>query len=187
MHQLYNREQNRPSGQTQQQQSQMFVRPIMNSFEASTGTYVGDIPRIGNSHLTGIPRENMIETTSSRELVNLSTRQDGSHNTQPSLNPVSTFVIGKMNPEAMAYAPSYNNAVQGPNPQQQVPILTYQSQFNYDLSRPFPNNTSNYPPLQLGHHPTYAQGGITPGAIMYHHTPQTDLNTPMDQDGGDST
>jgi len=187
LHQLYNREQNRPSGQTQQQQSQMFVRPIMNSFEASTGTYVGDIPRIGNSHLTGIPRENMIEITSSRELVNLSTKQDGSHNTQPSLNPVSTFVIGKMNPEAMAYAPSYNNAVQGPNPQQQVPILTYQSQFNYDLSRPFPNNTSNYPPLQLGHHPTYAQGGITPGAMMYHHTPQTDLNTPMDQDGGDST
>ena len=121
LHQLYNREQNRQSGQTQQQQSQMFVRP-MNSFEASTGTYVGDISEqhqhqlvagIRNSRMTGIPRENMIETTSSSELANLSLRQDSSHHTHPSLNPMSTFAIGKMNPEAMTYAPSYVNTVQG--------------------------------------------------------------------------
>jgi len=194
LHQLYNREQNRQSGQTQQQQSQMFVRP-MNSFEASTGTYVGDISEqhqhqlvagIRNSRMTGIPRENMIETTSSSELANLSLRQDSSHHTHPSLNPMSTFAIGKMNPEAMTYAPSYVNTVQGPNIQQQVPLSAYQSQFNYDPSRPLPN-TSNYPPLQLGHQPTYTQGGITPDAIMYHHTPQTDLNPPTDQDGEDST
>lgn len=74
----------------------------------------------------------------------------------------------------------------GPNIQQQVPLSAYQSQFNYDPSRPLPN-TSNYPPLQLGHQPTYTQGGITPDAIMYHHTPQTDLNPPTDQDGEDST
>jgi hypothetical protein len=98
LHQLYSREQNRQSGLVQQP-AQMLLRPI-SSFEASTGSYAGNISEhhqhqmmtgVGNSPMmVGIPRGNVIETPSSSEIGR-----------------ASPFVLGQMNPEAMSYKPSY--------------------------------------------------------------------------------
>ena len=183
LHQLYSREQNRHVGQVHQQQqpSSMYIRPL-NSFDTSTGSYAGDMsmPGVGNSPILVPPPDQY----SSPKMESRSGLQDGSHSaTYPSLNTMSPYSIGKMNPEATTFAPSYLSAAQGSNPQQ-VTGVSCPPQFpSYDLSQqqPLPG-ASVYPPLQSGHHPSfYVPAGISPGP--YHHAPPqaTSFNDPLEQ------
>jgi len=118
--QLYSREQNRHS-------SQMLLHPV-ESFETPPISYSEDIgeqqrhqlmPGLGigpilmpmrmtcgsEIDITSLPPEHY----SSSNLESLNTRQDSSHSSLPPSNEVAPFPIGKMNPEAMSFAPSYLN------------------------------------------------------------------------------
>jgi hypothetical protein len=97
LHQLYSREQNRQSGLAQQP-AQMLLRPI-SSFEASTGSYAGNISEHHQHHMmTGLGNSPMMVGITRGNAIAPSSLEIGR---------TSPFVIGQMNPEAMSYAPSY--------------------------------------------------------------------------------
>ena len=185
LHQLYSREQNRQVGQVrqQQQQSSQILLPPINSFDTSSGYYTGDIsmPGVGNNPILVQPPSEHYSSPKMESLSGL--QQDGGQSgaqQHPSLNPMSSYQIGKMNPEATSFAPSYLSAAQGSSPQQ-VPCPPQFPPYG-DISQPFPG-ASIYPP-QSGHHPSfYVPAGISPGGYT-HHTPPpqtTSFNAPLEQ------
>mmetsp|Transcript_26708 Transcript_26708/g.57284 ORF Transcript_26708/g.57284 Transcript_26708/m.57284 type:complete len:146 (+) Transcript_26708:2-439(+) len=98
---------------------------------------------------------------------------------------MSPYRLGKMNPEASSFAPSYLSAAQGTSTHQQITAMPCPPQYaSYTLSQqqqqPLPG-ASVYPPIQSGHHPSfYLPAAISPG--VYHHSlPQPSFNPHLEQ------
>jgi replication factor A1 len=122
LQQMYGQEHHRQGHQVQQS-PQMMIRP-MDSFEGGSTSYAGDVAdqhqvplMSGASPLMmpmGIPPGQSIpqEHYSSPSLESPSAPADGSHPSQRA-GAMSPYTIGKMNPEASTYTPSYLSAAQG--------------------------------------------------------------------------
>jgi len=199
LHQLYTREQNREVGQVQQQQQQqqqpspMYLRH-MTSFDTSTGSYTGDISmssEIGSSQSMVPPPDHYSQSPKMENYQGL--QQDVTHSTAAyaSMEAMSQYRVGKMNPEASSFAPSYLSAAQGSRNQQQMTTMAIPgppqypayniSQQQQQQQQPLPG-ASMYPTLQSAHHPQfYVQAAISSAA--YHHTmPQGSFNTSLERD-----
>jgi hypothetical protein len=193
LHQLYTREQNRQVGQVHQQhQSSPMLLRHMTSFDTPTGSYAGDISmssEVGNIPNMVPPPDHYSQSPKMENYPGL--QQEGPQSTAAyaSMEAMSQYRIGKMNPEASSFAPSYLSAAQGSSNQQQMTTMAIPGppQYpSYNISQqqqqqPLPG-ASMYPTLQSAHHPQfYMQAAISPGA--YHHTlPQTSFNTSLERD-----
>ena len=175
LHQLYTTEQNRQIGQVHQQQPpQMLVRHMSN-FDASIGSYTGEMsmsPEVGNSPNLGPPSDHHSQ---SPKIENHPRLQEG-HQTaagHATMGTMSPYRIGKMNPEASSFAPSYLSAAQGSNTQQQMTAIPCPPQYPpYNISQQHQQQQSHpgpsiYPAHQSPHHPPfYMSAAISPGT--YH-------------------
>jgi len=189
LHQLY---QNRQAGHIHhpQQQSSPMVLRHMSSFDASTGSYAGDIsmsPDIGSSPSLAPPPDHYSLSPNMANDPGLQ-QEDPQSTAYPPMGSMSPYRIGKMNPEASSFAPSYLSAAQGTSSQQQLSTMPITSQYPaYNTSeqqpqqQPLPGG-SMYPTLQSAHHPPfYVQAALPPGS--YHHTiSRTGFNTSMERD-----
>jgi hypothetical protein len=162
----------------------MLVRP-MNSFQTSHGSYVEQhqlVSGVENSPILmplRIPCRSEIDGAmappdhySSSKLESLPVRLDGYQAGQPWLNPISHISIGKMNPDATTFSPSYSTATQqGSNCHQ----ITYPPHISYDSSQPVPGVSTYLPQSPSSHNPCfYAPTAIAPGTI-YVRSPQSSL------------
>jgi len=193
LHQLYTREQNRQVGQVhqQQQQSSPILLRHMSSFDAPTGSYAGDMSmssEIGNSPNLVPPPDHYSQSPKMENHPGLQQEGPQSTSTYSSLGSMSPYRIGKMNPEASSFAPSYLSAAQGSITQQQLTATPCSPQYpSYNLSQQHQHqqpllSASMYPILQSAHHPQfYMPAAISPRA--YHHTlPQPIFNTSSERD-----
>eukprot|EP00531_Pseudo-nitzschia_arenysensis_P014229 CAMPEP_0116140740 /NCGR_PEP_ID=MMETSP0329-20121206/14016_1 /TAXON_ID=697910 /ORGANISM="Pseudo-nitzschia arenysensis, Strain B593" /LENGTH=645 /DNA_ID=CAMNT_0003635889 /DNA_START=420 /DNA_END=2357 /DNA_ORIENTATION=- len=186
LQQLY---QSRQTSHLHHPQSPPMVLRHMSSFDASTGSYAGDISMssdIGNSPSLVPPPDHYSMSPKMANDPGLN-QEDSQSTGYPSLGTMSPYRIGKMNPEASSFAPSYLSAAQGLNSRQQVPTVPGTPQYpSYDTSelqpqqQPLPG-ASMYPTLQSAHHPPfYMQAALSPGA--YHHTiSRTGFNASIEQ------
>lgn len=193
LHQLYAREQNRHVGQVhhhQQQTSPMLLRH-MSSFDASTGSYAGDISmssELGTSPNMVPPPDHYSQSPKMEDHPGLQQESPQSTAAYASMGPMAPYRIGKMNPEASSFAPSYLSAAQqGSSSQQQMTAIPAQPQYpSYNLSQQQQQQSlsgaSMYPSLQSAHHqPFFMPATVSSGA--YHHPlPQTGLNTSLERD-----
>jgi hypothetical protein len=196
LHQLYTLEQSRQVGQVHQQQqqqqpSQMHLRH-MTSFDTSTGSYAGDISmssEIGSSQSMVPPPDHYSQSPKMENYPGL--QQDVTQSTAAyaSMEAMSQYRIGKMNPEASSFAPSYLSAAQqGSSNQQQMTTMAIPQYPAYNISQqqqqqqqPLPG-ASMYPTLQSAHHPQfYMQAAISP-AVYLHTMPQGSFNTSLERD-----
>mmetsp|Transcript_14163 Transcript_14163/g.25377 ORF Transcript_14163/g.25377 Transcript_14163/m.25377 type:complete len:162 (-) Transcript_14163:1729-2214(-) len=101
-----------------------------------------------------------------------SPKLEGRESSNPSQRPsgtMSPFPLGKMNPDATAFSPSYMAAVQGTGHQIQQTPQGAPQQFTYD----FPQAQGVAYPPQSGHYPGFytTAAGVSPG-FSYTASPQ---------------
>lgn len=165
--QLY---QNRQTDHFHQQQQ---PSPMALRFDASTGSYTGDIS-MPSDHGTNL---NPGYYSNSPKIESQPGWQDDDRPTDqhyPSMGTSPPYRIGKMNPKASSFAPSYLSAAQGMGSQQQAsPIPPTQPYNSYNPSQQQQqqhqalHGASIYPTLQSAHHSQlYMPTTLSPGA--YH-------------------
>ncbi|KAG7356233.1 hypothetical protein IV203_000919 [Nitzschia inconspicua] len=171
LQQMYGQDHHRQGHQVQQA-PQIMIRH-MESFETGSSPYQGDlsdqhqVPLMsGASPLMmpmGLPPGQTMAQAShehypSPALDSRSAPPEGSNPSQRASGAVSPYNIGKMNPDASSYTPSYLSAAQGQPPQQHS--TPDAARFAYDYSQ---SQGVAYPPPP-GHYPGfYTPAGINPG------------------------
>lgn len=190
LHQLYARGQNRQVGQVhQQQQSSPIHLRHLSSFDASTGSYAGDVSmssEVGNSPNMVPPPDNYLPSPKMENPQGLQQEGPQSIATYASMESMSSYRIGKMNPEASSFAPSYLSAAQGSNARQQMTAMPPPQYPSYHIPQQQQQHqlsgASMYPTLQSAHHPQFfVPPAISPGS--YHQTfPQTSFNSSLERD-----
>jgi hypothetical protein len=127
LQQMYGQEHHRHGHQVQQAAQQMMIQSI-DSFDTGTSTYSGDVsdqpqvPFIGGARPLAIPTgmppgqtmaHSSQEHYSSPSLDGRSGASESSNLSQRPSGAISPYNIGKMNPEASTYTPSYMSAASG--------------------------------------------------------------------------
>lgn len=178
LHQLYQSRQTDHFHHQQRQPSPMDLRHL-SSFDVSTGSYPGDIS-MSSEHG---PNANLIPPAPdhysvSPKIENQSGLQDEHLATNQHYAPMGTsppYRIGKMNPKASSFAPSYLSAAQGIASQQQASSIPSTQQYHsYNFSQQQQQHqslhgASIYPTIQSAHpSQLYMPATISPGA--YHPT-----------------
>jgi len=185
LHHLYSRDQNRQVGQVQHQHQAppQQTSPMLVGLESSF-----DTSEMGNSPILVPPPEHYSQLQKLEGHSRM--QQEPSHGTAPHspaayppLGAMSGYRIGKMNPEATSFAPTYLSAAQGTSSQQHMP---YPPQFSpYNLSQqqqqqPF-LGAAIYSLPQSGHHPSLlVPSGV--GSAHHHAISQaTGFDAPREQ------